>query len=426
MKFSLRLFDEVINKTTDSGMTPQMRTYYDKELMRNAKPELIFTEYGQKKKIPANSGKTIEFRRVLPLAKALTPLTEGVTPDGHKLEYTSFTATLAQYGDYIKITDQIDMIAVDNNLLVATEELGSQAGRTLDTLCRDELATGTNVLFGDGTVNARHLLVGGDATVANNDYFNTTAVIKAVNMIKKQNGKPINGSYVCMCDANQIEDMMLYDSRWNEIVKYNPGQMGIGNFANGEVGTMNNCKYVVSNNGKVFHAANLTEDARSLTVKTAIASGSEDDEIAVTEAISSDEATAMAGRAVIIAGAKYKVVSATAGAAGSAKITIDKEIAVAKDAVIYPGEAGAAGRDVYAAFVVGKDAYGVVDLENGGLQFITKPLGAGDDPLNQRATAGWKAMTVTKILTENFLVRLETASSHHDDDYVDDFFNDVI
>lgn len=186
MKFSLRLFDEVINKTSDLGMTPQMRTYYDKELMRNAKPELIFTEYGQKKRIPANSGKVIEFRRVLPLAKALTPLSEGVTPDGHKLEYTSFQATLAQYGDYIKITDQIDMIAVDNNLLVATEELGSQAGRTLDTLCRDELATGTNVLYGDGTVNARHLLVGGDATVANNDYFNTTAVIKAVNMIKKQ------------------------------------------------------------------------------------------------------------------------------------------------------------------------------------------------------------------------------------------------
>lgn len=426
-KLNLRLFDEVINKTSDSGMSAQMRTFYVKELLKNARPELIFTQFGQKKTIPSNNGKTVQWRKPLPLKKALAPLTEGVTPDGHKLEYTSLTATLAQYGDYIKITDLVDLIAVDNNLVVATEELGSQAGRTLDHLCREELATGTNVIYGDGSKNARHLLVGGNATLANNDYFNTDAAIKAASYIRKQNGKPVsNGSFVCMCDINQIEDLMLYDTRWNDLAKYNPGVAGNGNIAEGVAGKINNVMFVQSANGKVFHADNLTKDERNLTVKTAIASGSEDDDIAVTEAITSAEATALAGRKVIIGSAVYTIVSATAGAAGSAAIKIDEEIAVAKDTTIYPGEAGAAGRDVYAAFVVGKDAYGVVDVEGGGLQFITKPLGSGEDPLNQRATAGWKAMTASKILADNFLVRIETTSTHHDDSYVDDFYSNAI
>ncbi|MBQ9781037.1 MAG: N4-gp56 family major capsid protein [Clostridia bacterium] len=81
--------------------------------------------------------------------------------------------------------------------------------------------------------------------------------------------------------------------------------------------------------------------------------------------------------------------------------------------IVYPGEAGAEGRDVYATLILGDNAYGTTELGYGGLEHIVKQLGSAgtSDPLNQRATVGWKANKVTVRLVEAFMVRIETAST---------------
>ncbi|MBO5842172.1 MAG: N4-gp56 family major capsid protein [Clostridia bacterium] len=88
------------------------------------------------------------------------------------------------------------------------------------------------------------------------------------------------------------------------------------------------------------------------------------------------------------------------------------------NAVIYPGEEGAMGRDVYATMVFGENAYGTTEITGGGLELIVKQLGSAgtSDPLNQRATVGWKATKVTVRLVEAFMVRIETASTFDDND----------
>lgn len=63
--------------------------------------------------------------------------------------------------------------------------------------------------------------------------------------------------------------------------------------------------------------------------------------------------------------------------------------------------------DVHTMLIFGKDAYGIIPLNGNSLQNIVKPLGAGDDPLNQRATSGWKAYTTAKILNDTFMYRYE-------------------
>lgn len=79
------------------------------------------------------------------------------------------------------------------------------------------------------------------------------------------------------------------------------------------------------------------------------------------------------------------------------------------NAKIFTG-AGAAGVDVYSTLVFGKDAYGIVGLKgNRNIETVVKPLGSGEDPLNQRATVGWKALATAKILNDSFMIRLETA-----------------
>ena len=167
---------------------------------------------------------------------------------------------------------------------------------------------------------------------------------------------------------------------------------------------------------KIFHAPDLViadgsnAAVRDLTVKSA--SGKV---ITVNEALSTNQAAALTGREILVGSELMEVASAAAGAAGSATITVKDSPATtpAASTVIYPGEGGAKGRDVYSTLIVGADAYGVTELEGGGLQHIVKQLGSSGtaDPLNQRATAGWKLTKVAERLVEQYMVRIESAST---------------
>lgn len=45
------------NITTDSNLTPDMKEYYDKNLIRLTGPQLIHDQFAQKRPIPKNGGK---------------------------------------------------------------------------------------------------------------------------------------------------------------------------------------------------------------------------------------------------------------------------------------------------------------------------------------------------------------------------------
>ncbi|MBR6315889.1 MAG: N4-gp56 family major capsid protein [Lachnospiraceae bacterium] len=113
-----------------------------------------------------------------------------------------------------------------------------------------------------------------------------------------------------------------------------------------------------------------------------------------------------------------EISAAAAGAAGAATITVKDTPTHTPTAAekVYPGEAGAKGRDVYATLIMGDNAYGVTKITGGGLQHIVKQLGSAGtaDPLNQRATAGWKAYKTAARLVEQYLVRIETCSTFED------------
>ena len=402
---NLRMFDQVVNKTTSAtagtnDLSPEMKTFYDKVLIKNATPNLVHDQFGQKKPIPKGAGKTVEFRRYSPLPKALTPISEGVVPDGKPLNVTTVTATVSQYGDYICLTDMLLLTAIDNNIVEATTLLGDQAGRTLDTVTREIVNAGTSVQYADGTVTHRYDL---DQT---NDKIDLVAIKKGARYLKVQNAPKIDGSFVAIIHPDVAYDIMA-DTNWIDINKYTTSDK----IFNGEIGKIGGVRFTETTEAKIFHAANLTAAARNLSVKTAITEAA--DTIAVKEAITSAEATALVGRKVLIGTTQYEVESASAAAAGSATITLTATLTVAVDTVIYPGEAGAAGVDVYSTLVLGANAYGVTQIEGGGLENILKQLGSGgtSDPLNQKATVGWKATKTAERLTETFMLRIETAST---------------
>lgn len=401
LKLNLRLFDNA-NVTGDSGMTPEMKTYYDMDLLKNAKPKLVHNQFGQKRPIPKGKGKTIEFRKFDPLPKATTPLTEGVTPSGRKMRVTSITATVKQYGDYIEHSDMLELTTIDNTVLEGNRLLGNQSGETLDTLTREVINGGTNVQYADSRVSARYLLVGGDATFGNNHYFNTEVIRQSALNLRNNKANPEEGGeFVAIVHPDTLYTLKK-DEEWKETVKY----QNATKLFKGEVGSYDGVRFIETTEAKIFHAADLSAGARNLGV-TSLASKT----FTLDEALTAGDATALVGRKILCKGYQYSVTAAVAGAAGAATLTVAEDVQGAPGAsdIIYPGEAGALGRDVYSTLVLGADAYGVTEISGGGLQMIVKQLGSAGaaDPLNQRATQGWKATHTAEILSDLFMVRVE-------------------
>lgn len=392
----LTLFDGNTNVTTDVGLTEEMKTYYSDYLIDNAEPELVHDQFGQKRPIPKNGGKTIQFRKYDSLPKALTPLVEGKTPDGQKLNMSVIEATVKQYGAFIELADILMLTAIDNNLLEATVLLASQAGRSLDTITREVLNGGTNVQYGASRVNARYKLTGEGDT---KDLFSVNCVNRAVRFLKVMNAKKFGDGWAAIAHPDVLYDLME-DPRWRDVKTYSDPS-GI---YQGEVGRLNDVRFVETTEAKIFHAHDLSAASRTLTVKSASSTT-----VTVNETLTADDVAALAERKVLIGGECFTVVSATTNT-----LTLDAApTTTTAGTVIYPGEAGANGRDVYSTLFLGANAYGTTEITGGGLEHIVKQLGSSGtaDPLNQRATAGWKATKTAVRLVEQYMVRVETAST---------------
>lgn len=206
-----------------NALSPTMKTYYDTELLENARENLIYAQLGKKQTLPANHGKVAEWRKWNTLGD-VTKLTEGVIPVGKKLGMTSQTVEIAQYGDYVSVSDQLELHAVDDTILGATEELGAAAAKTYDKLVRNVLLTGTNVL-----------------TRRDGGFFDPAVVAAAVTQLKKKNAKTINGKYVAVIHPSVAHDLRQSEG-WLEAHKY----AATTEIFNGEIGELHGVRFMES------------------------------------------------------------------------------------------------------------------------------------------------------------------------------------
>lgn len=404
----LRLFDTVTQTTLLAGLSAEMKTYYEDSLIDLAEPKLVHDQFGDKYPIPANGGKTIEFRKYSPLKKATTPITEGVTPSGNSLNVTAITATIDQYGDWIRLSDMIQLTAIDKNVVQATKLLGGQAGRTLDSVTREVLNGGTNIIYAPKVVNDVETEILLRESITGDCGLNVDVFFQAAAQLETMNANPIDDAYVAIIHPYAAYDLMR-SPEWIDIHKYSNTE----NIYNGEIGTVGNVRFVKSTEAKIIAPGDIMTGVNRLTSKTAISSGTTT--VTIKEAITAEQAaTLTAGVSVWIGGVANTVTAVTAGTAGNATITVGTSITtLAADSMVCGQGAGKDGSAVFSTIVLGASAYGVTEIEGGGLQHIIKPLGSGEDPLNQRSSCGWKATKVAKRLVEEYMIRVESGNKKY-------------
>lgn len=312
-------------ETSGNDFTPEQAKFYSKVFLKNYTGKLVHGQFGEKMTFPKHSGDVVNIRGMSPYPTATTPLQEGVTPASNLMNFHYVEVPVYQYGAYTAITDFAQFSSRDEVLVHDSEELSSQAGRTIEEIDAAVLNSGTSVIYApavadDGTETE----VLSRSAITKLSKFRVDTTFRGLNYLEVQNAEPIGDHFVAIIHPNVKFDVMR-DPEFISVMKYAHSDR----ILNGEIGTIGNMRFVMSTYAKVFK-----------------------------------------------------------------------------------GE-GAEGIDVYSTLVIGKEAYKVLEIEGEGMHTIIKPLGSGGtaDPLDQRATQGWKTTHGIGITSQTCMVRIESAST---------------
>lgn len=266
-KFNIQLFADIdgmlVNNTTNftnpytgvedsfdstHTMSPEMKTFYDTLLLENARIDMKLAQFGSKQALPANHGRTVEWRKPNTFARA-EELTEGVIPTGQKFGWSSQTASIKQFGTYAAASDILELHAYDDNIRAMTEEMGASAAETQEYLIRQALMGNTNVVYCDNISTAGAYIDTPDACSKmgasnTNGWAKLTAdmVNKVATKMKKDKVPKINGRYYCVIHPSCVYDLRK-DPAWIDAHKYaQPDEI-----YNGEIGELHGVRFIEDN-----------------------------------------------------------------------------------------------------------------------------------------------------------------------------------
>ena len=228
-----------------NSLAGELKTFYDTELLENARAEMFYAQFAKKQPLPARHGGTVEWRKWNTFAKA-DKLQEGVIPTGQKFGMSTKTGSIAQYGTYAAITDTLELRAYDDTILGATEEMGASAAETQETLIRDALLVNTNVLYcdnitlADGTVASTPTNPGSmEASATVMSLLTPDMVSKAVTKMKKDRVPTIGGKYYAVIYPSVAHDLRK-SKEWIEAHKYSAAS----EIFNGEIGELHGVRFI--------------------------------------------------------------------------------------------------------------------------------------------------------------------------------------
>ena len=409
-----------LNYSYNSQIAPTLlESYLQRRALKNVEPNLGYLTDAQMIEQPRNNGKHVTFFRYTELPAITKPLFEGITPDGQNLEETAFSVMTKNYGGWMGYTDEIDLWHVDSKTQAMSDRLNRQAALSIDTVGRDAIMAGLNVMYAGGKT-AR-------SAITSSDKITYAMIKKAVRNLKKKGAQPFSdGFFHAKIDHETYYDL-TQDTHWEAVST----QISDKRTEKYLVGTTYNVKFFTVDNGKVFTDEDYLYGTTASLAMADVAYDTTNRILTVTATLDSDTARWLTGKLVYVQVSTSKTL-----------MCIEKVIPGATTAQIkfrwQPGTAvtdtweysstdssnvhilptgGGNSCDVHASIIYGQDAFGMVKLGGKGkpnIQIIVKPLGSSgyNDPLNQRGSIAWKVpFFATAVLQDDFIVRLEHAVS---------------
>jgi len=249
------LIDRTPVMDTGSFLSSKVQAVYDRRLLTRAVDNQVFDRFGQAKTIPANSNAkkafAYRYKNILP---ATTPIAEY---DGsnikrpNKIVREEVEYAVAHYGDYIVYTDELDLYDFDNIQSSFLDILGDQASITLDTIRRDVLRGGTNVVYADGSTSRAEVAANG-SKLTTNDFKVMSVKLKNQRGMKFKSvitgstaigTQPIRSAYMGIVSPEVTEDLRDLVG-WKNVETYSDYSKAIED----EVGSVGDFRIIESTN----------------------------------------------------------------------------------------------------------------------------------------------------------------------------------
>lgn len=129
--------------TTTTSLSQMMKTYYDRNLLKYAEPYMVADKLADHSRdIPKGEGQTVNFTRLVPLAKITAATTEGANPDYVEMEAFEFEKTTAKYSSSIRLTDTLVLTSYCKPLDSAVFLCGQNMGESLNYQYRLAMSLG--------------------------------------------------------------------------------------------------------------------------------------------------------------------------------------------------------------------------------------------------------------------------------------------
>lgn len=189
-------------------------------------------------------------------------LTEGVTPDPSMIELEDINVQLDQWGDYVILTDVVQLTTKHPLLQEARKLLADNAARVLDREITIVMLAGTNIQYFDGSVAARSSLI--SSNIINNDVVGKANVTltragaspMGVNREDSKENESSNYNsemtYIAICGPEVKQDILRPNVNFGTFIQNNVyNQKGSG-VTVGAIGKWCGCLWIETNFIPVF------------------------------------------------------------------------------------------------------------------------------------------------------------------------------
>ena len=440
-----------------SNFSADISNYIQQKVLPLVQRQLVAYAFGDSLRLPKHNGKTYTASRYNRIALPNAPLAEAVPPVGKALVLEQVSATAQQWGDLVQIPD-VGQLTIKHDLFKqAIKLVAMQQRETLERNTFNTLMAGTQVNFADAAGSRAAL----DAT----DVINSFEINRAVAALRtigapeflgqmeedatitagkpsKASSSPAGMEHFVGIMHPLIEAQMRADTTFVTAVSYSD----INRLYNNELGEWQGvrfcrCNMVPTITGATTVAGSAVLSGGNLADGTYYMTVTETDAVTQNETVIHQKSSGI----VVAGGGGLASITLTTPAATNPNnlmsvylsqpattTTLNLGVTTAgpvtglmqgqgvqvlpSTAIVLTGVGlsqtppapPATGVTVIPTFILGRNAYGIVALDD--VKFFYLDKAEKLDPLNQYSTVSWKIMYGTIILNQNFFCRIESST----------------
>lgn len=225
--------------STTSTNAANLYLYYVKKLLTTLQPRLQLYKLGKKTSLPKGFGTQVKWLIYSKLASSVSALTEGTPPVEIAFTTANITATIAQYGQFAKVSDLLQMTAIDPIVESLSELFGRAGAETIEDLIVAELNAALTVQFANSEASLN--------AITSQDVLTMKEFLYGMITLKQAYVPPHEmGSYMAVLHPACEYDLMVETNvgGWLDVNSYQ--QVDKENVIKGEIGKVYGIRFLTS------------------------------------------------------------------------------------------------------------------------------------------------------------------------------------